>query len=117
MKKDKRKMVKEFIFLHIVIFIYSLISVVSKIASNSQSFGFVIGYGVVLVLLGIYAILWQMVLQKQSLLVAFANKSVVIIWGILWGVLLYGETINLKKIIGAMIIILGIMCVVSENGQ
>lgn len=109
--------IKNLIFLHIVLFVYSLISVAAKRASERTGIYFVIGYGVVLFLLGVYAILWQQVLKRQSLSVAFANKAVVIIWGIIWGFLLYKESISMQKVIGALIIMAGIICVVGENEQ
>ena len=109
--------IKNLGFLHLVLFIYSLISVVSKQVSGRTSIEFFVGYGFVLLLLLVYAVLWQMVLKKQSLSVAFANKSIVIIWGIIWGCLIYKESVSWQKLIGAIVIMLGIVCVVSENEQ
>ena len=40
---------------------------------------------------------------------AYSGKAVVILWGLLWGVLLFQETITIRKIIGAVIIMFGIV--------
>lgn len=115
MKRQSK--IKNLCFLHVVLFIYSLISVAAKRASEETGINFIFGYCIVLFLLAIYAVLWQQVLKQQLLSVAFANKAVVIIWGIIWGFLLYKETISITKIVGAVIIMVGIIFVVCENGQ
>lgn len=112
MKKEK---IKKFAFLHAVLFLYSLISVVSKAASQKESFGFLLGYVIVLALLFVYAVLWQIVLKKFSLSMAFANKAIVIVWGLVWGTLLYGEVISIRKMVGALIIVVGIIYVVKDD--
>lgn len=114
-KKDK---IKDFIFLHFALIIYSFAAIFSKLASkkNILSFDFFIFYGLLLTCLFVYAILWQQVLKKVSLTTAFANRSVVIIWGIVWGCLLFSEKIHISNIIGAIVIIVGIYFVVVDNG-
>ena len=47
--------------------------------------------------------------------VAYANKGITIIWGMIWGALLFKEAITLKTIIGAVIILIGIYMVVTNN--
>ena len=102
-------------FLHTVLLIYSMISVLSKTASSQQGMDFLFIYSGVLICLVIYALLWQLVLKKFSLTTAFANKAVVVFWGILWGKLFFGEEITWQKIFGAAVIIGGIILVVSDN--
>lgn len=109
--------VKDYAFLHILLFIYSLNSVFSKLASTKDflSIGFIFYYGLTLVGLFIYAILWQQVLKRISLTTAFANKGVVIVWGMLWGMLFFEEAITIFKLIGTVIIIIGVYMVVRED--
>ncbi|MGI6110238.1 MAG: transporter, partial [Eubacteriaceae bacterium] len=73
---------KNILFLQAVLILYSMASVCSKIASGYEflSTGFILWYGLVIVCLGIYAILWQQVLKRMPLTTAFANKAVTIIW-------------------------------------
>jgi len=45
----------------------------------------------------------------MSLFMAYSGKAVVVLWGILWGALLFQEIISARKIIGAIIIMAGIV--------
>lgn len=106
-----------FILLHLILVVYSVASVFSKFASKQSflSLKFLILYGIVILILFIYAILWQQILKKMPVTTAFANKSVVVIWGMVWGNILFGEKITMNMIIGALIIFIGVYLVVSEN--
>ena len=114
MKTNKSRIkFSDLIFLHAVLLLYSLCSVCSK---NAAMYGFlslswVLWYGVSLGGLFCYAILWQQVIKRMPLTVAFANKSVVVIWGIVWSVLFFQEAITPNMLMGATIIIVGI-CIV-----
>lgn len=108
---------KDFLILHLVLLVYSGVSLLSKTAASQTGIKFIICYGAVLACLGIYAILWQFVLKKFPLTTAFANKAVVVVWGILWGWIFFGEQITLQKVVGAAVIITGIVIVVSDNGK
>ena len=59
----------------------------------------------------LYAIGWQQILKRVDLSVAYANKSVALIWGLLWGLLFFKENINVKSVIGALVIIVGIIII------
>lgn len=74
-------------------------------------------YGCALIALAGYAVLWQFVLKKFSLTFAFLNKSIVVVWGIIWGRLFFNEIVTINKIIGALIIIMGIMIVVKDSNE
>lgn len=102
---------KIFIFLHIILVIYSLGSLCSKTASSFDvmSMGFILCYMGLFLTLGIYAIGWQQVIKRLPLTVAFANKAITVVWGIVWGRLFFRESISIGKIVGAIIVIAGIM--------
>lgn len=108
-----------FIVLHIIILIYSLSSICSKIASSKDflSLEWILFYGLVLLSLGIYAILWQQVLKKVDLNVAYASKAVTLIWGILWGVVIFHETITWNNIVGAVIVLAGVILMVAGGDK
>lgn len=82
---------------------------------NFLSLEFIILYGGSIGILLIYAVLWQNILKKFPLNVAYCNKAVVVIYGQMWGALLFKETITLTKLLGIMIIILGIYVIVNEQ--
>lgn len=114
---EKKSGWKVILCLHILLFIYSLESVCSKMAASQEmfSFPFFLFYGLVLFLLFFYALAWQRILKYMPLTVAYANKGITIIWGMLWGAVLFHETITLKTIIGGVIILAGIYMVVTNN--
>ena len=104
---------KVFLALHLLLLFYSCSSVLSKLAAGHEflSLGFLVCYGGMFMILVIYAVGWQQILKHLPLTVAFANKAVVVLWGILWSALLFGETIRPNMIIGAAIIVAGVYLV------
>lgn len=111
--------VKIYVLLHILLLLFSMGGICSKLAANSEwfSFRFFLFYGLVLLDLAIYAIAWQQILKKIPLVTAFANKAVTVIWGLLWGLVFFGETISFQKLLGAVTIIIGIVLVVKADEQ
>lgn len=59
--------------------------------------------------MGVYALLWQQVIARMPLSTAYMFKGTSLIFVLLFSVLLFGETITLNNIIGAVIIINGII--------
>ena len=119
MEKSKLKKTIWFLLLHCLLLLYSCSEIASKLASGQEflSFKFILFYGTVIVILGIYAIFWQMILKKIPLITAYANKSVTIIWGMIFGTVLFNEQITWNKILGAIIIIIGVYFVVLEDAK
>ena len=113
-----------FLMLHISLLFSSLSGVCSKMASrytdNIFSLQFIFWFGLVFVIMFGYAIIWQQILKRMPLTVAYANKPVTLIWGIIWGKLIFDEKITWSMILGACIIFAGIYLVTSgdkeENG-
>lgn len=105
------KNIKTLIVLNIILLIYSLSGIFSKSAAGEPflSFKFIMYYSGVILLLGFYAIFWQQIIKKLPLTVAYANKAVAVIWGIVWGILFFGESISVGKCIGAIMIICGVV--------
>lgn len=97
--------------LHILLLVYAVACIFSKRAAGT-SFGsriFFLYYGLNLLLLGIYAVGWQQVLKKIPLTTAYAHKSVTVIWGVVFGVLLFHEALNPRQIAGILLVICGIV--------
>ena len=110
---------KDFIFLHLSFIVYSINMVFSKYAAAEKLFSFkwMLLYGMVIFILFVYAILWQQTLKKMPLTVAYANKSIVVIWGIIIGAVLFKEEITWNMIVGAGVIIFGIYLVVTGEAK
>ncbi len=116
--KNKTK-IKYFIFLHIILIISSITGIISKLASKQEflSFKFIILYGSMIAILGIYAICWQQIIKRLPLTTAYTNKAVTVIWGIVFGKLFFNESITIKQIIGAVIIITGIVLFIKADKE
>lgn len=97
--------------LHMLLMVYSCSGIFSKLAAgvNFLSLEFCLLYGGIIALLGLYAIGWQQILKRMPLTSAFSNKAVTVVWGIVWGALFFCEPITLFKVIGAALIIAGVV--------
>lgn len=109
--------VSTFAVLHFILLLYSFVGVFMKLAFQNEmfSFNFFLFAGLAVLFLGIYAIIWQQVLKKMPLTVAFTNKAICIVWGMLWGALFLGDQITWYKILGSLIVFPGVVLVVSSN--
>ena len=97
--------------------LYTLSGVAAKHASTYEfmSWGFIVCYGIEIMILGIYAILWQQVIKRIELSIAYANRSIALLWSMVWAVLFFREQITLQNIVGVGIVILGTVLVNKEN--
>ncbi len=117
MKDDtSKKNIGFFVLLHLCLLISSISGVCSKMAATQEKLsGVIFWYGGVLLIMGIYAVAWQQILKRLPLTVAYANKPVSLIWGMLWGSVLFQEKITWNMILGAGIIFAGIYLVVTGD--
>ena len=108
---------KDIIILQIVIAVYTLSTVFAKFASGEEflSFKFILFYGIEILILGIYAIVWQQLIKKFDISVAYANKAMGLFWSIIWAILIFNESITIKNVIGVVIVTIGTIIVNSEN--
>ena len=108
---------KWFIILNVSLIINSLAGAASKMAGRQEflSLKFFFYYGLVLLITFAFALVWQQVLKHMSLTFAFTNKPITMIWGIIWGVMIFQEVFTLKKLLGTIIVLVGIIIGVSGN--
>ena len=71
-------------------------------------------FGLVILLFG-YAILWQQVIKHFEISKAYSHRGIIILWSMLWSVFLFGDTIQWNHLLGAAIIIVGIVVVTKMN--
>lgn len=116
-EKAKTPKLRSYLLLHLLLLLYSLGGVCSKFAGRAELFSssFFLFYGLVLLDMCIYAVVWQQILKKMPLVTAYANKAVTVIWGLIWGLLIFGEQITIQKIIGIFVIFIGILLVVYSD--
>ncbi len=103
--------------LHFFLMISSLLAISSKLAAQEPflSQRFMVYYSVVLLNLGVYAVIWQQLIKRMPLVTAYANKAVGTIWGLVWAKVFFGEEITKSRVVGVMIIIIGIILVVTNQ--
>lgn len=103
--------------LQIMNIIFSLDSVLIKCASIAwEKNGFfhihtVALLGIAIGVLGVYAIIWQMILTHVKLVVAYLSKGLVVFWGLIWSAFFFKEEITWINLFGAMIIFSGTLLV------
>lgn len=114
-----KSQIKYYCLLHIVLLIFSLTSIASKLASGADflSMKFILLYGAVIAGLFIYAICWQQVIKKLPLVTAYANKAVTIIWGLIFGYFLFDEKITISKVIGCIVVVVGVYFIVTADAM
>ncbi len=105
------KKMKWILITQMMLFFYSAGGICSKLAARESflSVRFVLYYGVLLLILAAYAVGWQQVIKHLPLTTAYANKAMTIVWGIVWGALLFGERLTVGKIAGAALVITGVI--------
>jgi len=108
---------KNYVFLHVAFLLYSIILLYMKWAAKFpvSSISFFIAYfGLVVILFG-YAILWQQVIKHFEISKAYSHRGIIILWSMLWSVIFLGETIKWNNLLGAAIIMIGIVVVTKDE--
>lgn len=97
------------------ILVYSMVSVLSKAAALQDflSMPFLLFYGGELVLMAVYAVVWQICLEKVPLVSAYAMRGFLFVLIGIWSWLFYHETLSLVQWIGMLVIIAGVL--ISES--
>lgn len=101
--------IKNIIMLQGVVVIYTISSIMSKNASanSGEPFKFLFFLGMDFTFLGVYAILWQQMIKRFELSAAYANRSMALLWSMIWAYVFFGDDITLKNIIGVLLVAVG----------
>ena len=108
---------KKYLQLHLNVLLFSLTGVFSKAASiqyNQHGLQAPLLYLFLFLMLlncGIYAIAWQRVIKQLDLSIAFAHRSVYLIWSQIWAFLIFNETLTARNMLGLAVTLLGVMIV------
>ena len=110
---------KRYVALHLFLMIYSTAGILSKLAAGKEflSLPFLFLYGAEILLLAFYAFGWQQFIKRMPLSVAYANKAVTVVWGCLWGVLFFREHLSAGKVIGALLVLIGVALYGCADGK
>ena len=116
-EKGRKLTVGMALLIQLVVMIYTLSGVMAKLASGHGflSFKFILFYGLEILILGVYAIIWQQIIKRVDLSVAYVNRSVALLWSMLWAVLFFKEKVSVQNIIGVLIVLAGTIIVNTEK--
>ena len=108
---------KTYVWLHVLLFFNSICGVCSKLAARQAVFSpwFFLFYGMMLLILLGYAVFWQQIIKHIPLSTAYLNKPVSILWGIMWGRILFQEHLTIRMVVGALIVLSGVIVVVQRD--
>ena len=97
-------------------FLYACVTLFTKYAAQQEfmSMPYCLALCGAIGVMGMYAICWQQVLKRINLSTAYMFKGTSLIFVILLAYALFGEAITLMNIIGAIVIVLGIILYAKE---
>ena len=108
--EKKKGRVKILLLLSLSLVLQSLSSVFIKYAGQFETLSpeFIFYYVIAVGCLGVFAIMWQYLLELIPLTTAYLRKGILYILILIWSVILFNETVTINNIIGSIIIIAGI---------
>ena len=114
---SKSLSLKTILILQGAVILYSFADVTAKLASRHPflSLPYLLWMGAELGILGVYALCWQQILKRVEMSVAYSNRAAAVVWTPLWGVLLFGDQLTPKNLLGIGILFAGIW-MVSRDG-
>ncbi len=111
--EDKMKHLTQkqlYIILLAAVVISSFVNVFSKFAAGYPFFSipFLCLYGIALLIMAGYSVIWQLVLEKISLISAYMARGLLFILIYLWSVIIFHESVSYTQTAGAIIILTGV---------
>ena len=109
--------VRNILFLCFAVAVYSASGLFTKMASRYDflSFPYLLCLGGVVLVLGTYAILWQMALKEVPLNKAYLFRSLGVVYGMAIACYIFQETITWGNLLGGGIVIGGLLVLMSEK--
>ena len=112
--KTKETRIRAVLLLQGIIIVYTFSGVFGKLATQGHAFlspKFLLFVVLDLLVLACYALLWQQILTRFDLHVAYANRSMATVWGLVWAAVIFGEQITGMNIAGTACILAGTLLV------
>lgn len=105
------------LLLQLGVVIYTCAGILGKLASSYELFSvpFLALYAGEILVLAIYAVLWQQMIARVELSVAYANRGMSLLWSSLWAVLLFSEYLSPQNLLGIAVVTAGIILINSES--
>ena len=105
------------LFLCFAIAVYSISGFFTKLASGYDFLsvpylGCLVG---AVIVLGIYAVIWQIALKKVPLSQAYLFRSMGVIYGLAIAYFVFGETVTLQNLVGCGLVMCGLAILSQTN--
>ena len=96
--------------------LYACVTLFTKYASQQElgSIAYCLGLAGAIGVMGLYALCWQQILKWVELSTAYMFKGTSLIFVMLFAFALFGEPITIMNVVGAIVIVLGIMLFAKE---
>ncbi len=90
--------------------VYSLSTVAANLASKQAflSVKYIGFFALEFFILAAYAVMWQQIIKKFPLSVAYANKPLTLMWSMLWNFIIFHQGITPWKVVGVLLVVIGI---------
>ena len=111
--KEKGVTLKNILSLQLIIIIYTISGVMAKFAAASAEapLRMLMFLALEFVVLAIYAVLWQQMIKRFELSVAYANRAMAILWSMIWAGIFFHDEITFRNVLGVSIVLLGMVIV------
>ena len=98
-KESSKTRIKNIFLLQGAVAIYSLTTICARFASGEKLLSprFILFFGLEIVVLGI------------DVSIAYCNRAAYLLWGILWSLTLFKESVGIKQLIGVAVVIAGVV--------
>lgn len=107
----KRIGLADILLLQSAVVVYSLSTVAANLASKYEflSARYILFFGLEFVILAAYALIWQQMIKRFQLSVAYANKALTLMWSMLWNFIIFSQSITPFKVVGVVLVVIGVM--------
>ncbi|MBQ9305769.1 transporter [Butyrivibrio sp.] len=107
----KRIGLADILLLQSAVVVYSLSTVAANLASKYEflSSRYILFFGLEFVILAAYALIWQQMIKRFQLSVAYANKALTLMWSMLWNFIIFSQGITPFKVVGVVLVVIGVM--------
>ena len=101
----------------VAVFMESLTSPCLKLGGRYpfMSPGYIAWFCLAVLILGFYAVCWQLILEKLPLTTAYLRRGFSYILIFVWATLIFHETITWKQILGIIVISIGMVISISDE--
>ncbi|MBO6242270.1 MAG: transporter [Butyrivibrio sp.] len=107
----RRIKLTDILLLQSAVIVYSLSTVAANLASKYDflSMGYILFFGLEFLILAAYALIWQQMIKKFQLSVAYANKAMTLMWSMLWNFIIFSQGITPFKVVGVLLVVVGVV--------